>query len=147
MKKAICGANCTECPSNATCPGCTETNGCPFGKPCFVANYIGTGGMENWQLFKKGIVEEINALSIDGMEEVTELYPLAGRFVNLDYPIPGGTVKFLKDDEMYLGAQVRNLFDNSGKTCFGVVAREDFILICSYNENGENPELILYKHR
>lgn len=147
MKESICGANCAECPSKEVCPGCAETNGCPFGKQCFVAKYILTGGMENWQAFKKGLIDEINGLNIDGMEKVTELYPLVGSFVNLEYPIPSGTVKFLKDDEVYLGAQVKNLFDDSGKTCFGVMARENFILICTYEENGANPEIVTYKRR
>lgn len=147
MKKSICGANCAECPSKEACPGCAETNGCPFGKQCYIAKYILTGGMENYVEFKKGLIDEVNTLHIDGMEEVRELYPLVGSFVNLEYPVPSGTVKLLKDDEVYLGAQVKNLFDESGKTCFGVIARESFILICSYGENGTNPELVLYKHR
>lgn len=147
MKESICGANCTKCPSKAACPGCAETMGCPFGKQCYVAKYILTGGMENWQAFKNGLIDEINGLNIEGMEKVTELYPLVGSFVNLEYPIPGGTVKFLKDDEVYLGAQVKNLFDESGKSCFGVIARENFILICTYGEDGANPEIVTYKRR
>lgn len=147
MKDSICGANCTECPSKEVCPGCTETGGCPFGKQCYVAKYILTGGMENYQDFKKGLTDEINALHIDGMESVTELYPLVGRFVNLEYPVPGGMVKFLKDDEVYLSAQVKNLFDESGKTCFGVIARENFLLVCEYGENAANPEIVMYKRR
>ena len=35
----------------------------------------------------------------------------------------------------------------SGDRCFGVVANMDFILICTYEANGENPELIIYKKR
>ncbi len=147
MKKSLCGANCADCPSSEVCPGCAETNGCPFGKQCYIAKYILLGGMENYLAFKKVLIDEINALQIDGMETVTELYPLVGNFVNLEYPVPGGTAKFLKDDEVYLGAQVKNLFDESGKTCYGVIARENFILICTYGENAENPELVLYKRR
>lgn len=148
MKKGICDANCTECPSKDSCRGCAETNGCPFGKQCFVANYILTGGMEAYRAFKQGLIDEINALHIDGMEAVTELYPLVGNFVNLDYLLPSGdAVKFLKNDEVYLGAQVANLFDNSHKTCFGVIAREHFLLICTYGENGSDPELVVYQRR
>lgn len=148
MKNSICGANCAECPSKETCPGCAETNGCPFGKQCFIAEYILTGGTENYQAFKKGLIDEINALKVDGMEVVTELYPLVGNFVNLEYPLPDGkTVTFLKNDEMYLGTQVKNLFDDSGKTCYGVIARENFILVCEYGENAINPELVIYKRR
>lgn len=147
MKQSICGANCAECPSRETCPGCAETSGCPFGKQCYVAKYILTDGMEHYQAFKQDLIDEINAQSIAGMETVTELYPLVGSFVNLEYPVPGGTVKLLKDDEVYLGAQVRNLLDASGKTCFGVIARKSFILICTYGENGAEPALVLYRHR
>lgn len=147
MKKSICGAKCAECPSKEACIGCAETNGCPFGKQCYIAKYILTGGMENYKSFKQNLLDEINALHIDGMEKVEELYPLVGSFVNLEYPVPSGTVKLLRDDEVYLGAQVKNLFDESDKTCFGVIARESFILICTYGENCVNPELALYKHR
>lgn len=145
MKESICGANCGECPSGAVCPGCGETGGCPFGKPCYVAKYILTDGIDAYRAFKKGIADEINALGIDGMEAVGELYPLVGNYVNLKYPVHGGAVKFLKDDEVYLGAQVGNLHDES--RCFGVIAREDFLLVCEYGENGANPALVAYKRR
>lgn len=147
MKGSVCGANCAECPSREVCPGCAETGGRPFGKQCYVAKYILTGGMEDHLTFKNSIIDEINALGIDGMEKVTELYPLVGNYVNLEYPVPGGTVKFLKDDEVYLGAQVKDLLDDSGKTCFGVIAREDFLLVCEYGENGAEPEIVVYKRR
>lgn len=148
MKKTFCGANCAECPSEKVCPGCVETKGCPFGKQCFIAKYILTGGMENYEVFKGELIDEINALKVDGMEKVSKLYPLVGNYVNLEYLLPSGSaVKFLKDDEVYLGTQVKNLFDAGGKTCFGVIARENFILICTYGENAENPELVLYKNR
>ena len=53
-------------------------------------------------------------------------------------------VKFLDDNASYLGSQLESDF---GGLCFGIVANMDFILICSYDENGENPELIIYKKR
>lgn len=148
MKKSICGADCTKCMFNESCKGCKETNGCPSGKQCFVAKYILTGGIENFNAFKKGLLDEINALNIDGMGRVEELYPLIGNYVNLEYPLPNGeTVKFLKDDEIYLGAQIECVFSGNSETCFGVIARESFILVCEYGENGVNPEIILYKRR
>lgn len=148
MKSSLCGANCNECPSNDNCKGCEETKGCPFGKQCHIAKYILTGGMENYLAFKKGLIDEINALGIEGMGKVCELYPLVGNFINLEYPMPNGKAcKFLQDDEVYLGAQVENLFDDSKKSCYGVIAREGFILVCEYGENCENPELVLFKRR
>lgn len=148
MCNSICGADCEKCPSKEVCKGCRETKGCPFGKQCFMVKYILVGGMENYEAFKKCLIEEINALHIDGMETVTELYPLVGRFVNLEYPLLNGqNVKFLCDDEMYFGAQVANLFDDEKKSCFGVIARENFILVCEYGENCTNPELVIFKRR
>lgn len=148
MKESICGANCDECPSQKICKGCAETGGCPFGKQCFVARYIQTGGMEAWKAFKAGLISVINALQIDGMETVTELYPLLGNFVNLAYLLPSGErVKFLDNNEMYLGAQVSARFDDTHKTCYGVIAREHFLLVCTYMENCEDPMLILYQRR
>ncbi len=148
MKKSICGANCAECPSAKNCKGCVETSGCPYGKQCFIAKYILTGGNENYRLFKQGLIDEINALNVEGMEKVTELYPLMGNFINLEYSLPNGqTVKFLKDDETYLGTQVKNVFDDSGKRCYGVIVRENFIIVCEYGENCVNPEMVLFKRR
>lgn len=144
---SICGADCAECGYREGCAGCRKTNGCPFGKQCFVAECILTGGMAGYQAFKGRLIDEINALNVAGMEKVTELYPLVGHFVNLAYPLPSGErVKLLKDDEIYLGAQVESLIAGSER-CFGVVAREDFILICTYGANGAEPELVLFRHR
>ena len=48
--KSICGADCSNCGygKNNNCKGCMITKGCPFGKQCFVAKYILTGGKENY---------------------------------------------------------------------------------------------------
>ena len=148
MKESLCGANCAQCPSKEACPGCAETKGCPFGKQCFLGKYILDNGMETYLAFKRSLINEVNALHIEGMENVTELYPLVGSFVNLEYPLPNGkTVRFLCDDEVYLGTQVRDLRDDSGKTCFGVMARENFLLVCRYSENCTDPEIVIYKGR
>jgi hypothetical protein len=53
-------------------------------------------------------------------------------------------VKFLEDKQTYLGSQLESEF---GGRCFGVAANMDFLLICTYEENGENPELLIYKKR
>ena len=57
----------------------------------------------------------------------------------------GKTVKFLDDNATYLGSQLKCEF--GGKRCFGLAANMDFLLVCSYEENGENPELIVYRKR
>ena len=99
-----------------------------------------------FEQFKKQLIEEINDLHIEGMPEVRSLNALVGRFVNLDYPLPNGTsVRFLDDGTTYLGTQLEPEF--GGERCFGVLANADFILICTYEAQGENPELVLYKKR
>lgn len=96
--------------------------------------------------FKRGLIREINDLSIEGMPKVETLNALVGKYVNLEYPLPNGRkVKFLEDDKTYLGNQMESEF--GGERCFGILADMDFILICTYDENGENPELVLYKKR
>ncbi len=99
-----------------------------------------------FETFKKQLIEEINALHIEGMPRLDTLNALVGKYVNLEYRLPGGVkVKFLDDQTTYLGNQLESEFLEG--RCFGVLANMDFILICTYEENGENPELILYKKR
>lgn len=148
MKESICGANCAECPYEKSCVGCANTDGCPFGKQCFIAKYILDGGMDAYLELKRGIIDEVNALGILGTQKLTELYPLVGSFVNLEYPLPNGeAVKFLRDDEMYLGAQIEKTSCGEAASCFGIIARESFILICEYGENCSDPKIVLFKKR
>lgn len=147
----ICGADCKECEllKNNKCKGCKNTEGCPFGKKCWIASYIEIGGKESFDEIKRKLLEEINALNIEGMVKIQDLYPLKGEFVNLEYTLPNGIkVRYLEDDSVYLGTQVECDFsDEEIERCFGVVANMNFILVCEYGENGINPELILYKKR
>ena len=75
-----------------------------------------------------------------------KLNALVGRYVNLEYRLPSGmNVKFLNDQTTYLGNQLESEF--GGERCFGVLANMDFILVCTYEKDGVNPELVLYKKR
>ena len=99
-----------------------------------------------FEAFKQQLIEEINALHIEGMPKVEKLNALVGRFVNLEYPLPSGmNAKFLNDQTTYLGTQLESEF--GGDRCFGVLANMDFILVCTYEKDGVNPELVLYKKR
>lgn len=96
--------------------------------------------------FKQQLIKEINELHIDGLPKVEKLNALVGKYVNLEYTLPNGKkVKFLDDQKTYLGNQLESEF--GGERCFGILANMDFILVCTYEENGENPELLLYKKR
>ena len=99
-----------------------------------------------FEAFKMQLIREINDLHIEGMPKVEKLNALVGRFVNLEYPLPSGMkAKFLNDNTTYLGNQLES--ELGGERCFGVLANMDFILISTYEKEGENPELVLYKKR
>jgi len=103
-------------------------------------------GAEKFDEFKKLLIDEINALHIEGMPKLEKLNALVGSYVNLEYLLPNGkAAKFLDDQATYLGNQLESLCGDG--RCFGIVANVDFILICSYGENGAAPELVLYKKR
>ena len=99
-----------------------------------------------FETFKKQLIEEINALQIEGMPKVENLNALVGKYVNLEYRLPNGEkVRFLDDRTTYLGNQLESAF--GGGRCFGVLANMDFILVCTYEADGADPELVLYKKR
>ena len=105
---------------------------------------LGDGG--EFEEFKKQLINEINDLHIEGMPKVTKLNALVGKYVNLEYRLPSGfSTKFLNDAATYLGTQLESEIVDG--LCFGVLANMDFILICTYEAEGANPELLLYKKR
>ena len=96
--------------------------------------------------FKKKLIREINDLNVEGMPRLESLNALVGSYVNLEYPLPNGAkVKFLNDQTTYLGNQLESEF--GGDRCFGVLASMEFILVCTYEAEGKNPQLVLYKAR
>ena len=108
--------------------------------------YDELGGNGAFEEFKKTLIEEINALNIEGMPKLEKVNALVGSYINLEYRLPNGrTVKYLDDNATYLGNQLECEF--GGSRCFGVAANMEFILVCTYEENGENPELVIYKKR
>lgn len=99
-----------------------------------------------FEAFKRQLIDEINALHIEGMPRLERLNALVGKYVNLEYRLPNGmNVKFLDDEKTYLGNQLECEF--GGDRCFGVLADMDFILISTYEVEGTNPELVMYKKR
>lgn len=109
-------------------------------------NYINLGGAEKFDEFKNQLIAEINSLHIEGMPELEKLNALVGKYINLEYKLPNGkTLKLLNDNATYLGNQLECEF--GGNKCFGIAANMDFIIISTYEENGENPELLIYKKR
>ena len=99
-----------------------------------------------FEAFKQELIDEINALHIEGMPKVNKLNALVGAYVNLEFQLPSGMkARFLDDRTTYLGNQLETALDDG--RCFGVLANMDFILICTYGTEGADPELVLYKKR
>ncbi len=140
---SICGTDCDKCNFKTTCGGCNATNGKPFGKMCDIAECFLKGGKECFSRYEKRTIDEFNSLGIPGMPKVKSLNKLAGFFVNLAYPMPNGeNVKFLDDNAIYLGNQLE-----AENCCYGIIAHRNFLVVCTYSENGNNPQLIMYKKR
>lgn len=141
-----CGAECTKCGFHGKCKGCEETCGKPFGGNCIAAEYIKVGGREMFEQFKKQLICEFNDLKIVGLPAIDQLYCLVGQMVNMEYTLPNGSrAKLLDDSKVYLGTQATCEFEDD--SCFGLVADLDFLLVCKYDEDGRNPEVIIYKRR
>lgn len=99
-----------------------------------------------FEAFKEQLVKEINELQIEGMPKLDKLNALVGKYVNIEYPLPSGVkAKFLNDNTTYLGNQLESEIVDG--LFFGVIANMDFIMICTYEKDVENPELILFKKR
>ena len=113
----------------------------------FWKQYVKIGGIEKFEEFKKQIIDEFNSiLGIEGLPKIENLNVLSGSFINLEYRLPNGNlVKFLDDKASYLGSQLECEF--GGDRCFGIAANMDFLLICTYDRDGKNPELVMYKKR
>ena len=111
----------------------------------FWKQYGEAGGREKFGDFKRQLVQDFNALfAAEGLPKVEDLNVLSGDYINLEYTLPSGEkMKFLDDTATYLGNQL----EGKDGRCFGIAANMDFLLVCTYEENGENPELVLYKKR
>lgn len=134
-----CGSDCCkECNRLSECGGCEKSGGHPFGGSCIAERNKDFLGL------KKQLIDELNSLGIKGLA-VDDLCLLNGAFVNLEYPLSNGTaVQFLNDNDVYLGCQIEQ---TGSERCLGVVANEEFILVCEYGCNGTHPEIIMYKKR
>ena len=143
--KTMCGADCSKCGMKQSCKGCIETDGHPFGGDCITAECLKKGGTEHFCSFKAQAIREFNSLGISDMPQISELVPLCGAYVNLEYTLPNGQrVKLLEDHKIYLGYQVEKI---NSERCYGLVADHQCLLVCEYGCNGSDPHIVLYKKR
>ena len=142
----LCGLDCcTECGLfGGTCKGCRESDGHPCGGDCVAAACVKAGGTSAMEAQEAAIVREINALGLPDLS-VSGMNLLIGAYVNLEYPLPNGqTVKLLRDDKVYWANQIER---PGNERCYGVVADEEFLLVCEYGCEGADPVILLYKKR
>ena len=111
----------------------------------FWKQFGGSPDKRHFDAFKAELMRDFNAcLSLEGLPPVEDLNVLPGEFVNMAYTLPNGiTVKLLDDNATYLGSQL----EGSAGQCYGIAGNTEFLLICSYGEDGAEPELVLYKKR
>ncbi len=142
---SICGAECcVECSRKEECGGCVKTQGHPFGGVCIAAECIRQGGVDAFQLAKRGVIAEINALGIKDLQ-VKEMNLLNGFYVNLEYRLANGqSVKLLEDNNVYWGNQVE--IPGSDR-CYGIVADAQYLLVCEYGCGGTDPQIVMYQKR
>lgn len=147
-----CGLDCGKCEWKANCKGCIETEGrplggkiCPLAECCIQNGHPTCADCEGVCALKNRLIDEFNALQIEGMPKVEQLYALGGTIVNMAYPLPGGgTAKFWDDSAIYLGAQLEK---TGSERCFGLAADARYLLVCEYGANGADPEIVLFKRR
>ena len=145
IMKTICGIDCSVCGFKDKCNGCLETDGHPFGGECIAAECFKSGGKNCFIAYKNRLIDEFNSLGIADMPTITTLCQLSGAYVNSEYALPNGEkVKLLDDTKIYLGYQVKKAHSDR---YYGLVADDDYMLVCEYGCNGSDPEIIVYKKR
>lgn len=150
--KSLCGLDCGGCGFKDSCGGCAETNGHPFGGSCLLAKCCGSKGCSNCgKVFetdcrlKEQLIAEFNALDIEDMAEVTNLYALKGTIVNSEYTLPSGqAIRLWDDDRIYLGNQICK---KDSDRCYGLAADENYLLVCEYGDGGLDAEIVVFKRR
>ena len=127
MTKSMCGLDCEQCGMKSECKGCAATDGKPFGGSCMIAECCknskkgccGSCWEKNCDM-KSRLMDEFNALGIEDMPKVENLWALRGSFVNLEYTLPSGQkIKFWDDDRVYLGNQLEK---KGSDRCYGLTA-------------------------
>lgn len=121
-----------------------ELKGHPFGGTCTAAEYIKREGFDAFGKFKEKLVQEFNSLGIKDLK-VNDLNLLNGFYVNLEYHLPNGhSVKLLEDNKVYMGNQIQI---SGTSRCYGIVADEEYLLVCEYGCDGTDPQIVVYKRR
>lgn len=92
---------------------------------------------------KQQYIDEINALHIEGLPQIENLFVLQGSFINMEYDINGNKVKFLDDNSTYWCNQIQKSHDR----CYGIACNEQYIFISEYGKDGTDAKIVLLKNR
>ncbi len=150
MEKTICGLDCSTCGGLENgCKGCTATGGKPYGGDCILARCAANKGCDSCSFedckMKNQLIAEFNALGIDDLPEITQLWALKGSMVNIAYPLPNGeTAKFWDDSRVIFGNQVEK--PNSDR-CYGLAADENYLMVSEYGCDGADARIVVFKRR
>lgn len=142
---SICGTDCcSTCNKKDACGGCRNADGHPFGGTCIAAECIKQADLDAFQIYKNILIHEFNSLGIKDLK-IKELHLLNGSFINLEYQLPNGqSVKFLEDNNVYLGNQVEI---PGQERCYGLAADDNYLLVCEYGCDGKDLQIITYQKR
>lgn len=135
---------CLECIGKEECIA-NETVDTTFERKCHFDKYANLA-QGNYEAFKRRALVRINKIMDDErLPFIEELSEYEGAFVNIEYTLPNGKkIKLLDDNDMYLAAQVEN---PELEICYGVVIDAGCIIIGSYDYEGSNAKLLLYRQR
>ena len=112
--------------------------------------------LKRWQLssealphatspIKQQLIDEVNALGIEGMPRIDNLFVLQGSFINMEYQLNGNSVKVLDDKANYWGNQVEK--EGVEGRCFGIACDENYIFVSEYGKDGTDAEIVVLKKR
>ncbi len=112
--------------------------------------------LKRWQLssealphatspIKQQLIDEVNALGIEGMPRIDNLFVLQGSFINMEYQLNGNSVKVLDDKANYWGNQVEK--EGVEGRCFGIACDENYIFVSEYGKDGADAEIVVLKKR
>ena len=94
---------------------------------------------------KQQLIEEVNALGIDGLPAISNLFVLQGSYINMEYEINGNKVKLLDDNATYWCNQVEK--PDQPERCFGIACDEHHIFVSEYGKDGVDAEIVIFKKR
>ena len=142
---SICGVECcNDCDRMKDCGGCVKTDGHPLGGTCIAAECIKRGGFEEFKKLKKTLIEEFNALEIQGLQ-VNDLNLLNGFCINREHRLPNRqSIKLFDDACVYWGNQIE--IPDSDRF-YGVAADDKYLLVCESGRSSTESQIVAYIRR